>query len=174
MVTPNMTPSSLPAPSNPLQIKDSYYVQGQVGDVRVSRFVEWNTTTWSVSNTSREGWGWTEFFQHDSGKMGQAAAGKTEGLTFEATPFAVEHNVVTASGFMELEKASGSREQIPFSSRYEQIRAKMAVKVDEQIGAHKLSFSIFPEGDLNLAPEGPQFLVSLPEGVEVKQSTLRR
>lgn len=144
-VTPNMVPGEFPTASTPLRYQDTYAVRGKVGDLTVSRFVRWDTTTWTVCSNAREGWGWTEFFQADAGSAGQSVQGKDEGLALRTTPFTVEKNLVTAEGFLEFQKAPGQSEQVPFSSRYQQIPEKMALQVDETVGEHKLSFSIFPE-----------------------------
>ncbi len=166
--TPNMQPGEYPQTTAPLQFQDTYFVQGKVGDVDVSRYVRWNTTSWTVVSNSREGWGWSEFFQVSSGQAGQSIANKSEGLSARATPFSVEKNLVTASGFLELSKENGAREQIAFSSRYEQIPQKMALKVDETIGEHTLSFSVFPETALQA--QAPAITVAVPEGAEVRQA----
>lgn len=172
MFTPNMTPGEYPTATAPLRFEDSYFVGGKVGDVEVSRHVQWNTTSWTVTSNSREGWGWSEFFQTSSGSAGQSIANKQEGLSLQTTPFTVEKNVVTASGFLELAKESGTREQIPFSSRYEQIPRKMALKVDEQIGEHTLSFSVFPDGDMLTRDEQPNLAIALPPGAKLEQKSL--
>ncbi|MCE7869765.1 hypothetical protein DYH09_05225 [bacterium CPR1] len=144
----NMMPGQFPTPSTPLLHEDAYAVRGKVGDVEIDRRASWSTTTWTVSSNNREGWGYTEIYMAQEGAASQVLRNKQESLAVRATPYTVEKNVVTAQGFLELTRGQ-AREQVAFTTRYQQIPEKAAVQVDSQIGTHTLSFSIFPEGALS-------------------------
>lgn len=144
----NMMAGQFPSASTPLVHDDFYAVSGKIGDLQVERRTSWSTTTWTVSSNNREGWGYTEIYRAEEGGASQVLRDKQESLAVKATPYTVEKNVVTAQGFLELTRGQ-AREQVAFTTRYEQIPEKAAVQVDSQIGEHTLSFSIFPEGALS-------------------------
>ncbi|MEW6281766.1 MAG: hypothetical protein AB1758_24375 [Candidatus Eremiobacterota bacterium] len=142
----NYNPVQFPTSSVPLQTRDTYLVDGSVAGYGVQRYLQWDSTAWTVASNDRDSWGHTEFHMAQDARFLQRVEGKADKLVLpQVTPMQVERYLVRAQGDLVLEGPGGKRQSVPFESSYEMARNKPVVEVEQRIGDHRVQFSIYAE-----------------------------